>query len=546
MEKFTHLFNQIDRTTKTNKKVGAMVEYFSDPIVSSSDKLWAVFFLSGNKLRQPVNRTLLKEWAADVADIPLWLFKESYNAIADLAETITLLVPDNKEQGRNKSLTSWTKKLRSLHDVEDLGKKEGIVKEAWKSLPQNERFIYNKLITGAFRVGVSQKLVYRSIAKTFEVEEDEVAFRLSGNWHPDDIKKLDDLLFSDEVNISKPYPFALAYQIDKELHDLGGEDQWSAEWKWDGIRGQIVKREGEVFIWSRGEELVTGQFPELVESARDLPDGIAIDGEILVYRNGEPALFNDLQARLGRKNVSKKLIESNPVHFFSYDLLELRGRDIRDKAFTDRRRELEKILTDTLTNVHLSEQVNFTSWDELQTIRDEARARQAEGIMLKRNSSPYFVGRKKGDWWKWKVDPFTLDMVLLYAARGSGRRATLYTDYTLGVWDTSEGSVKSGRAVLVPLAKAYSGLTDKELAKIDKFIKKNTRERFGPVRTVKPELVFEIAFEGIAPSTRHKSGLAVRFPRILRQRIDKPLTEAGTLQEAYDLLHSLQYIPDNN
>lgn len=547
MRDFAQLFNDLDKTTKTLKKVAALNSYFSNTKVSDQDKLWATWFLSGERLPQPINRTLLKEWSAELANVPDWLFAESYNQIADLAETITLILSEPKTKYRNKRLHKWAAELQNLKPKKIEEKKQYVTK-VWRSLPRLERFVFNKLITGAFRVGASKKLVYRSLSQTYDVTEDEVQFRLSGKWIPDDYESIEEILHSDEINHAKPYPFALAYQLDRDFADMGKPADWQAEWKWDGIRCQVIKRSGEVHIWSRGEDLITDQFPDLALAAENLPDGTAIDGELLVIQDNQIQPFNTLQARLGRKNVSKKMQDKNPAGILAYDIFEFDGEDIREKSLFERRILLDKVITKTKSEqIRLSDTINFKNWQQLAKIKDTAREQEAEGVMLKQLSSKYFVGRKKGQWWKWKVDPYTLDMVLMYAQRGSGRRATLYTDYTLGVWDTSTGPVpdtipesgfpQKGQAILVPLAKAYSGLTDTEIAKVDNWIKKNTFERFGPVRTVKVGQVFEIAFEGIAPSTRHKSGLAVRFPRIKRWRTDKPVAEADTLENAKQLLN---------
>jgi DNA ligase-1 len=546
MRDLAKLFENLDRTTKTLKKVVALNNYFQNKKVSDHDKLWAAWFLSGERLPQPVNRTLLKEWSAELAAVPDWLFAESYNQIADLAETITLILPEPNKKYRNRRLGKWAVELIDLKNKSVVEKKAYVLK-VWASLPRLERFVFNKLITGAFRVGASKKLVYRSIAQTYELPEDEVQFRLGGKWTPAEFESLEEILFSDQANTARPYPFALAYQLDRDFAELGHPDEWQAEWKWDGIRSQIIKRSGEVHIWSRGEDLITDQFPDLAEIATGLPDGTAIDGELIVIENGKIQPFNSLQNRLGRKNVSGAMMKKNPVGIIAYDIFEYDSNDVRNQSLTKRRKLLEEAVSIVNhNNLILSQEISFNSWDQLSKIKDTARDMDAEGVMIKHRGSEYFVGRKKGKWWKWKVDPYTLDMVLMYAQRGSGRRATLYTDYTLGVWDTSTGPIpdtidgfpQPGQAQLVPLAKAYSGLTDKEIAKVDNWIKKNTFERFGPVRTVKVGQVFEIAFEGIAPSARHKSGLAVRFPRILRWRQDKPVSEADTLEAANSLLRS--------
>ena len=304
------------------------------------------------------------------------------------------------------------------------------------------------------------------------------------------------------------------------MTDLGEASEWQAEWKWDGIRSQLICREDQLFVWSRGEELITDKFPEFDAFREALPPGTVIDGEILPFHNDQPLSFAKLQTRIGRKNLTKKVLKDAPVILMAYDLLEWQGEDIRERPLLERRQLLETLhaqVKEHVPSFWLSTIVESADWKELKALRKDSRTYYAEGFMLKRRSSPYQVGRKRGDWWKWKVEPLTVDAVLINAQKGSGRRAGLFTDYTFAVWDDRvEGDRK-----LVPFTKAYSGLTDQEMRKVDNFVKRNTKEKFGPVRAVTPELVFEIAFEGIQRSTRHKSGVAVRFPRILRQRLDK-------------------------
>jgi DNA ligase-1 len=326
----------------------------------------------------------------------------------------------------------------------------------------------------------------------------------------------------------------LAYALEQAPEELGNENDWLAEYKWDGIRGQIIVRNNEIFIWTRGEELVTEKYPELYALKNILPNGTVLDGELMAYKNNTILSFQHLQKRIGRKTVSKKLLAEIPVAFFAYDILEHNGQDIRELPLMHRRELLEKLLANInhAGVVLLSEKVTFSSWSELINIQANARNINAEGLMLKNLNAPYEVGRKKGNWWKWKVSPYTIDAVMIYAMQGHGRRANLFTDYTFAVWDNG---------ALVPFAKAYSGLTDKEILAVDKFVKLNTIEKFGPVRSVKAELVFEIAFEGIALSTRHKSGIALRFPRIARWRKDKPAAEANTLDD----LKSLFLVKEN-
>jgi DNA ligase-1 len=527
MRNFSRLFYDLDQTNKTNERLFILKDYFRK--ASDQDKVWAIALLSGRRPRRPLTTTNLREWASELAGIPIWLFEECYQVVGDLAEVIALLLPPPERQ-QSESLTYWINYLRDLEDLEDEEKK-GRVMSAWKQMDSQECFAFNKFLTGAFRIGVSQKLLIRVLAELYEVEEAKIAHRLTGDWHPDN-QTFEGLIIQEGFNdnSSKPYPFFLAYPIEKSVSDLGPPEEWQAEWKWDGIRSQIIKRNEEFFIWSRGEELVTEKFPELTDLKDRLPDGVVLDGEILAYYDGQPLGFNVLQKRIGRKNVTKSILKEAPVTIIAYDLLEYQQEDIRGWPLEKRRHYLEQLIGQIAHDRLLfSQSVPFEDWDHLTRLREESRANGAEGFMLKRKDSSYGVGRKKGHWWKWKVEPYLVDAVLLYAERGHGRRASLYTDYTFGVWEQEK---------LVPIAKAYSGLSDEEIRQVDAFIRKNTIEKFGPVRSVRPELVFELAFESIQLSSRHKSGIAVRFPRISRWRHDKKIEEADTLENLHKLLYN--------
>ncbi|WP_340201597.1 ATP-dependent DNA ligase [Ascidiimonas sp. W6] len=522
MNEFAQLIKILDSTNKTNSKVNALADYFQD--ANDTDKLWTIALLSHRRPKRPVNTTLLREWASEISNIPLWLFEESYHIVGDLAETIALVVPTAKEK-THKSLSTFIEQIIALSKAREEDKKE-YLQSHWKQLGYYERFVFNKILTGGFRIGVSQKLMTRALSKATHIEEDILAYKLMGNWTPQ-TTTFQKLILEENPKdqLSRPYPFYLAYALESDLEKLGEAKNWFAEHKWDGIRAQVIIRNKEIFVWSRGEELVTDKYPEFESFLDSLPDGTVIDGELLPYPNNEIGTFNDLQTRIGRKTVSKKLLEKTPVILKAYDLLEWQGEDIRSIAFEERRILLEELyhtVKSPQLPLHLSETMKFNNWETLSKERALARKKKSEGLMLKKKDSPYLVGRKKGDWWKWKVDPLTIDAVLTYAMRGHGRRTNLFTDYTFALWQQGE---------LVTFAKAYSGLTDAEFRKVDNFVKKNTVDRFGPVRQVVPELVFELAFEGIAPSSRHKSGVAVRFPRILRWRQDKKPEEANTLDD---------------
>ncbi|RZJ30111.1 MAG: ATP-dependent DNA ligase, partial [Flavobacterium sp.] len=506
MKHFAQLIKALDSSNKTSVKVDALTEYFNT--AGDSDKIWTIALLSHRRPPRPVNTTLLRLWANELAEIPLWLFEESYHIVGDLAETIALIIPTTKEHSE-KTLTEFLQEIIALKKKTDEQKRE-YLHENWLALNYYERFVFTKLITGSFRIGVSQKLMTRALSKATGIDEDLLAFRLMGDWNPDTIT-FDELIINDQKseNLSRPYPFYLAYQVEGAVSDLGNPEDWSGEHKWDGIRSQTIIRDGQIYVWSRGEELVTDKYPEFAKFLEAIPDGTVIDGEILPFLDGKIGSFNDLQTRIGRKNVSASILKNTPVIVKAYDLLEWQGEDIREKPFEDRRILLEKLLEDVKGKnlpLQLSERFTFTNWDEAVAERERSREICSEGLMLKRKSSPYQVGRKKGDWWKWKVEPLTIDAVLTYAMRGHGRRSNLFTDYTFALWQEIEG----GGRELVTFAKAYSGLTDAEFRMVDDYIKKNTVEKFGPVRSVVPELVFEIGFEGISLSKRHKSGIATR------------------------------------
>jgi DNA ligase-1 len=526
MKDFARLYTALDETTATNDKVAALVGYFRT--ASPADAAWAVHFLSGRRPKRLVSTRNLRSWAAAEAELPDWLFEESYHEVGDLAETITLLLPDNGESSEL-SLAHWIEeRLLRLRGEDDDVQRETMI-AAWRELDRRERFVWNKLITGSFRVGASQRLVVRALAEVSGLEEGVIAHRLMGAWDPTP-EFFQRLVAPDtrDADVSRPYPFFLAHPLEAEPAALGDASGWILEWKWDGIRAQLIRRSGRTFLWSRGEELLSGRFPEVEEIGALLPEGTAIDGELLPWSERGPLPFAQLQRRIGRKNLGRKILDEVPVVLVAYDLLEEGGADVRALPLHERRRRLAALL-ETLSGdrLILSPTVSAGDWESAAEARRGARESGAEGLMLKRLASEYGVGRRRGDWWKWKVDPLAVDAVLIYAQPGSGKRAGLFTDYTFGIWEGNH---------LVPFAKAYSGLTDDEIRKVDSFVRRNTLEKFGPVRTVKPELVFELHFEGIQRSSRHKSGIAVRFPRMARWRTDKKAEDADTIETVRSLL----------
>lgn len=528
MKRFTELIQQLEMSNKTNDKIAALVSYFST--ADELDKPYVIAMFTGKKPRRPVTTALIKEWAIELSGIPPWLFAESYHSVGDLSETIALVLPPASTLSDRK-LHDWINDLAALTGKDDITKKEFIL-NAWDSLETQERFIFNKLISGNFRIGVSNKMLVNALAKQSNTDSNKIMHSIMGKWKPEEIT-YQELIAGAHVNTdnSWPYPFCLAYALETAPENLGETDAWQAEWKWDGIRGQIVKRNGELFIWSRGEELVTDQFPELHFLQDELPDGTVLDGEILSVKDGNVQAFSILQQRLNRKTINKAQLNDAPIGFYTYDILEFEGKDIRTENMAKRREILVRIMKGIPQKdiAIISPVIEFNSWEQLAEIRKGSRDNNSEGIMLKKLDSLYHSGRKRGDWWKWKINPYTVDTVMIYAQKGSGRRANFFTDYTFAVRDGEQ---------LITIAKAYSGLTDKEIKEVDAFVKKNAIEKFGPVRTVKPELVFEIAFEGIAESKRHKAGLALRFPRIARWRKDKKAAEINTLGDLRQLLAS--------
>jgi DNA ligase-1 len=529
LKEFAHLITSIDQSNKTNDKVNALKNYFK--VANDKDKIWTLALFTHRKPKRTVNTSLLKEWVTEWTGIPEWLFQESYHVVGDLAETIALLLTSNGAKGKevDNPLSYYIETLINLRDKTIDEKKEHL-EIIYEELDPQERFVFTKIITGGWRLGVSQNLITKALSEAFEIDKAILAHRLMGDWSPENFT-FQELILEESQNdlASRPYPFCLAHPIETtEIQSDLNPTKWQAEWKWDGIRGQIIKRSNEVFIWSRGEELITEKFPELEEMAKSLPNGTVLDGEIIAFKNGVPLSFSVLQTRIGRKSITKNLINKAPIVFICYDLIENQGTDIRTEALSSR----NELLTNLISQINhpfllASESIKFSDWEELIEIRKKSRSLKTEGLMLKKKESIYEAGRKRGSWWKWKIAPLTIDGVMIYAQKGHGRRADLYSDYTFAVWNENE---------LIPFAKAYSGLTDAEMKKVDAFVKKNTKEKFGPVRTVTPKLIFEIAFEGIQASNRHKSGIALRFPRIKRWRHDKSVSDANKLSDLQELL----------
>jgi DNA ligase 1 len=524
--RFALLLTALGETAATREKTDLLADYFRS--APPEDLAWTLALFTGRRLKRQIRTRQLAEWLSDWRGIPGWLFEESYHHVGDLAETLALLDPSISDGRPEGNLSDIMAKLRSIPDISDDEKAE-LIRHAWAEMNGSQKFVFNKLLTGGFRVGVSAQLVIQALAKVYETEPAVIAHRISGEWDP--VNTDADAMLRGEgrsFDLSRPYPFFLAYPVESGPEDLGHPSEWHAEWKWDGIRGQVILRSGTWSVWSRGEELMTDKFPEFESWRSLLPEGTVLDGEIMAMRDGKPLPFSVLQTRIGRTRLSARSLKEAPVGFMAFDLLEYGGEDWRMRPFSERRVRLTELIKNMdQPGLQCSETVSFSDWEELTMRRREARELGSEGLMLKRMNSAYQAGRRRGDWWKWKLEPMTVDAVLIYAQKGHGRRSNLYTDYTFAVRDEDR---------LVVFAKAYSGLTDKEFREVDAFIKRNAIEKFGPVRTVKPELVFEIAFEGISASKRHKAGIAVRFPRMHRWRTDKKLEDINTLGDLKKML----------
>lgn len=522
MKAFAALYQALEHSTGTLDKRAVIADYVRR--VPREDATWGLWLLAGNKLRRIAGSGELRTWCGELAGLPAWLVDDSYSHVGDLAETLALLLPPSTSHHPELPLHAWIEQRLLPVAGADADTRRRTVVDAWTQLPDNERLIFNKLLTGALRVGVSARLVQQALADFSDVPIAVLAQRMLGDWPP--TPAFLDALLSTEVLDSdreQPYPFFLASPLENAPEQLGDVRDWLLEWKWDGIRVQVIRRRNEVALWSRGEERLDGRFPEIEAAALGLPRDAVIDGELLAWDDGTaPLPFSALQTRIQRRRPGSKHLAAAPARVLAYDLLELDGEDLREWPLEARRQRLDDLLRAMQDpRLQVSPVVDAASWDAAAALRQGARERGVEGLMLKRRASPYRSGRRRGDWWKWKIDPLTIDAVLLYAQAGHGRRSTLHTDYTFGVWNDA--------GELVPVAKAYSGLDDKEILALDQWIRTHTRERFGPVRSVVVQHVFELGFEGVNLSNRHKAGVAVRFPRILRWRHDKSAADADKL-----------------
>ena len=524
MKKFAALFHDLDSMTKTNDRLDRLVTYFEN--ACHEDSIWVCWFLAGNRIKGAIKTGELRSFLSEKVNLPLWLIEECHDRVGDLAETVSLLAGSdsgNKSFGLNKIIREFLLPLRAM----DTEERKTTLYRAWDQLSMDEMLPFHKLLTGGFRMGVSKGNLCKALARVGKVEPAVIAQRLSGNWTCDDLTMEDILDPPDEGidGMNRPFPFCLASPLQEKATSLGEVKDWQVEWKWDGIRAQLLTTGGGGgMLWSRGEESIDESFPEVLECIPYLPPGLCMDGEILAWGREGLRSFSRLQKRLGRKNPGPSIQRKEPVRFQAYDLLRVDGKDLRSLPMGERRKKLEDLLNKMPGHLPLgiSPLVQEKSWENLEIRRKESRDRGVEGFMLKRKDSKYESGRVKGAWFKWKVDPFLADMVVVSAQLGHGKRANLYSDYSLAVWD------ESGR--LVTVAKAYSGLSNEEIEEVDKFVRKNITGKFGPVRGVNPSLVFEIAFEGAQASGRHKSGVALRFPRIHRWRKDKKIEEADTLE----------------
>ena len=522
MREFSQLFHDLDESTKTNDRIDQLVKYLME--AAPEDSIWVCWFLAGNRIKGAIKTSELRTFASERSGLPQWLLEECYDRVGDLAETISLLVA-TEGGGEILSLSEWISKfIEPMIGMDTEERRENIF-TVWDLLGEQDFLPFHKLLTGGFRMGVSKGNLCKALARVGGVQPAIIAQRLAGNWSPKTLS-LEGILNpgDDEDRLCQPFPFCLANPLQEEAKNLGRLEDWQVEWKWDGIRAQLINRGGTCMIWSRGDESVGHSFPEVMNAGKWLPRDLCMDGEILAWGQDGLRSFSRLQARLGRKEPGPTILKRDPVRFQAYDLLRLDGKDMRKVSLEERRKKLEAILSSLSPDfpIGLSPLVEEKSWASLTKLREESRNRGVEGFMLKKKDSSYESGRVKGRWYKWKVDPFLADMVVVSAQLGHGKRSNLYSDYSLAVWDE--------QGELVTVAKAYSGLSDNEIEQVDRFVRKNITGKFGPVRSVKPNLVFEIAFEGARSSGRHKSGVALRFPRINRWRTDKKIEDADTLE----------------
>ena len=535
MKRFAQLYEQLDQTTRTSEKVDALRQYFDQ--APPEDAAWAMHVLLGRRIAKGMTTRRLVPWAVEEAGLPPWIIDECHGAVGDLGEVIALILDnapaiaaDVRGDDCDWPLHALIEQvIRPLRTMSDQQQRQAVTR-VWHRCSTAQRFLFHKLISGAFRVGMAKKGVIQAAAQAAGVEPAIMEHRLMGRWEPtpEDYQRI--MSAEDHPHDpGRPYPFYLAHQLDDTPDTLGNLADWQIEWKWDGIRAQLIRRNDQVLVWSRGEEMISEAFPELRSLGENLPDGTVLDGEVLAWDNRQPLPFGELQKRLNRKRVEPTLFPDVPVVYMAYDILESHGQDQRSRPLTRRRQLLESLCQQACEEdaLVLSPLVQADSWEQVATLHTQSRDRGVEGFMLKRKDSPYGVGRQRGPWWKWKVDPHTADCVLIYAQLGNGRRANVFTDYTFGAWDDGE---------LVPVAKAYSGLTDAEIDRVDRFVRAHTIQRRGPVRIVEPKLVFELAFEGIRRSQRHRSGIALRFPRMARWRTDKQPQDADTLDHFQTLL----------
>ena len=526
MKRFLQLYTELDATTRTNEKVEALERYFAD--ARPADAAWAAYLLAGKKLGKALSSRRLRDWAVEATQLDAWLVEECYQSVGDLSETIALLLPEPIEPTDPPLQELVEGRIVPLSSLDEVEQKRLVV-DVWRTLDAPSRFLFHKLISANFRVGVSRSLLVRALAHVAKVDEAVMAHRVSGRWKPTgaDFERLlvereDDA----DVDLGRPYPFLLAHPLDVDPATLGPIGDYQLEWKWDGIRAQIIHRGDRAIVYSRGEANVAQSFPEIVNLGAALPVGTVIDGEILAWNGDRPLPFASLQTRLNRKNVELMLFTDVPVAFLAYDLLEQDGIDVRSLPLSGRRARLETLAA-TTPGLRVSPIVTLDDWPRAVEQMNESRDRGVEGLMIKRRDAAYEVGRPRGVWWKLKVAPYTIDAVLIAAQPGQGKRAGLFTDYTFAIRDGD---------AFVNIAKAYSGLTDAEIDDVDRWIRNHITGRYGPIRTVTPELIFELGFEGIAASDRHKSGIALRFPRMLRQRTDKPLAEIDSVESLQALL----------
>ena len=527
MRQFAALIRKLELSSRQNEKVLVLSAYFQE--AAEKDRVWAIALLSQRRPSRTMTLRQMKKWALEFSGIPEWLFEESYQIVGDLAETIALILPPPTGQAEQ-GLSHWIETITELKGRASEAQK-ALVFKSWEVLDKAERFQFNKLVTGSFRVSVSQRLMTRALSLATGMPETVLAHRISGGWDPESTA-FQDLVReqSPTEEAGRPYPFQRIHPLEEGPNVLGETSGYLIDWKWEGIRCQLIRRSSNSFIWSEKGELITGAFPAIASALDNFPEGLVLDGEIVIMQDAGVGPASGIEKRLGMKKPGPKALRELPAAFIAFDILEREGTDLRDRPLLERKQQLLDLAgqVDATGEVILfSDPLPVNDWADVAGFRAEARNMRADGLLIKKRELPYRSGDVEGPWLHWKPEAHTINALLIYATRGQGGSTRQYTDLSFAVWAGDQ---------LVPFTRTIEGLPEEDMAELSSWIRENTVERFGPVRSVRAEQVFEIAFEGIEPSSRHRSGLILRSPRILRWCRGLTPDRAGKLSSLKKLL----------